>query len=264
MERLTLSDGRQLAYEVSGQGDALVFSNSLCAPYRTWDHLVERLDFQVIRYDQVGHGHSTSAPVTFERLADDVMELLKHLDIERVHYIGVSMGAATGVYFAARYPGVVRKLVVCDTISASPVNMGVDDVFAKRAKAAPSDMNAILDGTVERWFSKGWRDRNEQEVARIREIMETTSVDGFVACCGALSSKDFDLRPLVRSLDVEEVMLVVGESDANLPQTMAELKRSIEGRVKVRMEVVKSAGHVCYLDNLEGFLMILRQVLDGK
>ena len=61
--------------------------------------------------------------------------------------------------------------------------------------------------------------------------MQTTTVDGFVACCSALISRSFDLRPLAPQLRrcVKQVCLVVGENDANLPESMELLRRDLQG-----------------------------------
>lgn len=279
---MQLRDGRQLSYLVSvpkttSKYNPILLSNSLCAPYHSWDLITEKLvaqGFQIIRYDQAGHGASTSPKdpwsMSFEQLADDVDELLKHLGNEKLHaWIGVSMGAATGVYFTSRYPGIVKHLVICDTISMSPVNAGVTDVFAARAKAAEAEghMNTIVEQTIERWFTALWREQNPKELARVRSIMQRTTTEGFVACCAALSSDSFDLRPLARTLGrcVEEVTIVVGENDANLPESMAELRKLIMEGTKddqlVGMHVIKNAGHVCYIDNPTEFVNVVGRSL---
>lgn len=284
-QSMKLRDGRQLSYLISSpqatsRYDPILLSNSLCAPFKSWDLITEKFTaqgFQIIRYDQAGHGASTSPKdpwsMSFEQLADDVSELLKHLKVEKLHaWIGVSMGAATGVYFSTRYPGIVKHLVICDTISMSPVNAGVTDVFAARAKAAEAKghMNTIVEQTIERWFASSWREQNPKEVARVRSIMQQTTTEGFIACCAALSSDTFDLRPLARKLGVcvEQVTIVVGEHDANLPESMAELRKLImkgtKGSQLVDMHVIKNAGHVCYIDNPAGFFDAVGRALVGK
>lgn len=281
---MQLRDGRQLSYIVSApqttsRYDPILLSNSLCAPYESWDFITDQFTaqgFRIIRYDQAGHGASTSPKdpwsMSFEILADDAAELLKHLGVEKLQgWIGVSMGAATGMYFSTRYPGIVKHLVICDTISMSPVNAGVTDVFAARAKAAEAEghMNAIVDQTIGRWLTAPWRERNPKEVARVRSIMRGTTTEGFIACCAALSSDTFDLRPIARNLGhcVEEVTIVVGENDANLPESMADLRKLImqgtKGDQLVDMHVIKNAGHVCYIDNPKGFIDAVSRSLIG-
>lgn len=271
----TLPDSRAVSYKLeSGPENApiVVLANSLTSNFESWDHVVEKLaanGLRALRWDQPGHGKS-SAPAdlsstTFDSIADDVARLLKHLGLSAVHaWVGVSMGAAAGVVFVNRHPGIVNKLVVCDTIAQSPVNAGTEDLFSARVSAARKDgtMDNICEGTLERWFGKEWIAANPQEAARMRALMRTTSLDGFETCCAALRSKTFDLYPLLEKVAAgcNDVLLIVGEKDADLPTQMQKMRSGIEQGFRaagksnsIRLEVIKNAGHVCYIDGLEQF-----------
>ncbi|KAI1391735.1 zearalenone lactonase [Hypoxylon trugodes] len=258
----------------------ILLSNSLCAPYPTWERVVPEYTsrgFTVIAYSFPGHGGSTTpedlSSTNFESLADDVQALLNHLSIERLHaWIGVSMGASTGIVFAAKYPSIIQKLVICDTISSSPVNAGTDDVFAPRIAAArkAGKMDDLVEGTMDRWFGRAWVDANPEEANRVRQIMLTTSIDGFETCCAALQSKSYDLRPLTvkAGQSVDEALFIVGDKDANLPESMQELRKGVEQGLQskgivshVDFHVIKNAGHVCYVDGFDEFIAITTQFL---
>ncbi|KFA53333.1 hypothetical protein S40293_06674 [Stachybotrys chartarum IBT 40293] len=273
---LTLPSSRTLSYALSPsppQGPLIILSNSLCAPYTAWDHVAAALarhGFRSLRYDQPGHGDSTTpTPTTsntFDSMAEDVHLLLQHLGIATAHgWIGVSMGAATGIYFAARYPGVVSRLAVCDTISCSPVNAGTPDPFTSRVAAArqAGHMNHITRATMERWFGTDWIAANPNEASRMRGLMLRTSVDGFEAGCAALTGASFDLRPLFREVGagVDDAVCIVGEKDANLPQAMEDMRAQIQagfaaaGKPRdVKLQVIKDAGHVCFIDGYTQFM----------
>lgn len=275
---IVLSDGRKLAYDLRGpQGSPVILlSNSLLTDYALWNHFIadaDFRDFRFLRYDQAGHGNS-SAPedptqTTFVTLANDVVELLKALDIQNLHsWIGISMGAATGVYFVTQNPGVVKRLVLADTITSSPINAGVPDAFVARAEIARKDSDAIeklTEAALERWFSQQWRDANQVEVQRMRELMKTTSRNGFIACCNALSHQFFDLRPMLRNvgLSVDATLLLAGERDANLPETMEVMRQEISAgsnrQPQERLVIIKDAGHVPVVD---GFNQFKLEVLD--
>ncbi|RYP72859.1 hypothetical protein DL770_007895 [Monosporascus sp. CRB-9-2] len=277
----TLPSGRVMRYAItassssssSADGPTVILSNPLCAPLQSWDRVVPVLaskGFRVLRYDPPGHGGSSVAQdlssTTFDSLADDVRHLLRHLGIPKLHaWIGVSMGAATGIVFAARHPSIISRLVACDTISCSPANAGTTDVFGPRVDAArqAGNMDATVEGSLERWFGRGWMEENPSETARMRQAMRETSIDGFETCCAALRSKSFDLRPLLEDAGrgVESALLLVGGKDANLSESMKELRQGIEDGIgkssdpdaSVDLKVIKGAGHVCYIDGFEQF-----------
>ncbi|KAI0161262.1 alpha/beta-hydrolase [Xylariaceae sp. FL1272] len=283
---LQLPDSRALSYDVtSAPTDKarpyILLASPLCAPLAAWDHVVPELvslGFNVLRFDQPGHGSSgvpaDLSTTTFDSMADDIHHLLTHLQIKKLYaWIGVSMGAATGIVYAAKYPGVIERLVPCDTISSSPVNAGIDDAFGPRVATAreAGNLDESVEGTLERWFGRSWMETNVSERDRMRKLMRTTSVDGFETCCVALRSKTFDLRPLTTKAGagVESALLLVGANDANLPQSMQELRKGIEDGLKskkgssvsVELKVIENAGHVLFIDGFAQFIDIITKFL---
>lgn len=285
---VTLRDGRLLSYHLSGpdqsasaKGPTVLLSNSLCTPYHMWHHFVPHLhqfNFRVLQYNQIGHGESTVDlatvdDTTFDTLADDVKQLLDILKIQKLYaWVGISMGAATGIVFCAQNPGLVERLVVCDTISCSPSALGAGDPFGPRVSAARSagNLEATIEQTLVRWFSEDWRNSHDDELQRMRDLMSKTKVEGFAACCAALGKTSFDLRPLFGKLgqSVDEVLLVVGDLDADLPQTMAVIRKDIqegfnaaEKKDEVMLAVIKGAGHVSVVDGLEEYTSIVTAFL---
>src|ERR1700754_2163840 len=108
----------RLHYELAGPEHApvVILANSLGATLRMWDPQLEPLtrSFRVVRFDTRGHGGSAvpPGPYTIDELADDVRELLDRLELEKVHYVGLSLGGMIGMRLAARHPERVDRLVV--------------------------------------------------------------------------------------------------------------------------------------------------------
>lgn len=103
-----------LNYEQQGTGDPIIL-----IPYLTADHACYA--FQVAEYskhfacisvDLRGTGESDNPPgdYTTEQLADDVAAFIRALGIEKAHVFGLSLGAATGMWLAAKHPEMVRSL----------------------------------------------------------------------------------------------------------------------------------------------------------
>ncbi len=69
---------------------------------------------RVIGVELQGHGHTpdTGRPMSIDRFADDVAELLDRLGIERADLWGFSLGALTATGVAVRHPEKVRRLVL--------------------------------------------------------------------------------------------------------------------------------------------------------
>jgi pimeloyl-ACP methyl ester carboxylesterase len=101
-------------YETEGSGDPLVL-----IPYLAADHAC--FAFQITEYSQhftciavdargTGTTDKPAGPYSTEQSADDVAALMDVLDVDRAHVVGVSLGAAAGMWLAAKYPERVASL----------------------------------------------------------------------------------------------------------------------------------------------------------
>lgn len=115
------SNGVQLHFVTSGQGEAVIllhgFSGSAAGAWikpGTFDALASG-GFRVIALDHRGHGQS-GKPHDAEsygvEMAEDLRRLLDHLDIDRAHIVGYSMGAKIANTFRARHPNRLLTLTL--------------------------------------------------------------------------------------------------------------------------------------------------------
>lgn len=126
--------GYQLAVQVQGQKDApvIVFSNSLGTDHGMWQPQVAALTdhYQVVTYDTRGHGMSrVIEQSTLQNLAEDVVDILDALRIDKAHFCGISMGGITGLYLAIHHSD--RFLSV--TIANSAAKIGTAEAWNNRA-----------------------------------------------------------------------------------------------------------------------------------
>ena len=103
------ANGIQLNFEASGPTDAptVVMSHSLAATNAMWDPQMDVLkDYRVVRYDMRGHGLSDAPDIDYslEMLADDLLALMDVLEINRTHYIGLSMGGMICLLYTSPSP----------------------------------------------------------------------------------------------------------------------------------------------------------------
>ncbi len=107
----------KLYYEVAGKGEAIVLINGFTLDTRMWDDQFQVFSkqYKVLRYDVRGYGQSAKPSGEEYTDADDLMSLLKQLDIEHAHIIGLSMGGSIAIDFTLSYPEAVDNLVLVDT-----------------------------------------------------------------------------------------------------------------------------------------------------
>ena len=107
---------RRVFYEEHGSGDPVLLVNGLGADHTAWALQTEYLQesFRVVSFDNPGVGQTEGprGPYTTALFADVAVALLEHLEIERAHVVGASMGGMIVQQIAVRHPSVVRSLVV--------------------------------------------------------------------------------------------------------------------------------------------------------
>ena len=120
------ANGIKMNYELSGKEGAptLMLSHSLGSSLFMWDPQVQVLEgqYQVLRYDTRGHGESDTPPgaYTLDMLGEDALGILDALGMEKVHFVGLSMGGMIGQYLALNHADRLEKLVLCDTAAILP------------------------------------------------------------------------------------------------------------------------------------------------
>ena len=107
-------NGTSLYYETKGRGFPIVFvSGGGILDRRGWDEQFEFFSnhYRVIRYDVRGIGKSARPQTSFSH-SEDLYQLLKLLEIERAHVVGLSVGGAIAIDFAITHPEMVDNLVL--------------------------------------------------------------------------------------------------------------------------------------------------------
>jgi 3-oxoadipate enol-lactonase len=123
----TTTDGVRLAFTVDDytdpwrRADAVVLLHAAMSNkerFYAWVPTLAR-HFRVVRVDGRGHGDSEAPgpdkPISIDRLAQDVVELLDHLGLDRAHVSGSSAGGYAAQWLAITRPARVDKLALFST-----------------------------------------------------------------------------------------------------------------------------------------------------
>ena len=107
----------QLNFSATGSGPPLLILHGLFGSSRNWQSLARRLaeTSQVVNIDLRNHGQSFHDPAMgYADMAEDVGELLQHLQLENCTLLGHSMGGKVAMMLAHRLPERVSRLIVAD------------------------------------------------------------------------------------------------------------------------------------------------------
>ena len=256
------ANGIRMNYTFDGPRSApvVMMSHSLATDFGMWDPTVPPLTprWRVLRYEIRGHGatEASGAPYTLEQLADDALALLRALRIQRVHWVGLSLGGMIGQMVALKAPGVLLSLSLCDTTSRVPAE--AKPLWDARIRTAETvGMEPLVEPTLAGWFTAPFVKRRRDVIDRVTRIIRTTPVAGYTGCCHAIMN--LDLTDRLRDIKIP-TSVIVGEHD---PWTPIAASRVIADQIKgACLAIIPDAAQLSNLEQPEPFNRALGSFLD--
>jgi 3-oxoadipate enol-lactonase len=248
-------------YQVEGSGPWVTLSHSLTCDLSMWDELAVSLapTFSVLRYDTRGHGGTTvpEGAYSFAQLTADLVGLLDALAIERTHFIGLSMGGMIGQHVALAAAQRLDKLVIANSTSRIPP--AADQLWDERiAMVRAQGCAGVVEGTLARWFTPGFRATRPDAVARISAQIRNTPAAGYIGCAGAIRALDITSRIAAIAAPT---LVIAGADDPGTPPAMSEVIAStIPG---AQLEIIPSASHLSCIEQPETFNRLVAGFLTG-
>ncbi|MFZ0844748.1 MAG: 3-oxoadipate enol-lactonase [Pseudolabrys sp.] len=245
MPTITADDGCPINVEVAGNETApvLMLSNSLGTNLHMWDDQMAEWTkhYRVVRYDRRGHGKSgvPKGPYSMERFGRDVLAIADGLKIKKFNWCGLSMGGMVGQWLGANAPERLEKLILSNTnfhyADKGPWNERIKFVREK-------GLAQLVDPNMERWFTKGFRERAPQSIAHMKEIFLSTNPEGYVACCEAIRDMDFTAsNPRITA----PTLVIVGSQDPATPPAAGE---AIAKQIKGAKLAALDAAHIANIE----------------
>ena len=115
---------------------------------------------------------------------------MDHFGIEKASFMGLSMGAMTGMGLALDHADRFDRMVLADGRADAPDpfrNMWDERIAAVEA----GGLEAIAEGTLASWFTEDWRAANPKALAEVRAMVVANDPAGYIACCKALKELDY-------------------------------------------------------------------------
>lgn len=244
------ADGCMIHAEVEGpeRAPVLMLSNSLGTSLHMWDDQVAPFTrhFRLLRYDRRGHGRSgvPQGPYSMERLGRDVLAVLDKLGIEKINWCGLSMGGMVGQWLGANAPQRFGKIILANTACHYPDPTN----WLNRIKAVKQGgLASVADTVVAGWLTAEFREREPQITANLKAMLLASPVQGYLACCEALSTLDQrDLLPEIRS----PTLVIAGRHDPATPVAAGEF---IRGRIPGASMTILDAAHISNVEQPHAF-----------
>ena len=273
-------EGGRIWYKVSGtaQGTPVILLHG--GPGYTSHYLksLEALgtDRPVVRYDQLGSGHSDrvidTTLFTIAHFVRELDSLRAALGYEKVHLVGHSWGAILGFEYYRAHPDRVASLTLASAALSSPewmkrsrkLLLTLSDSAQKAisTRAALNDFDApdYVSAMNEYYEKYVWRRPVPED---LDSTMKTHSEAIYSYMWGPSefdirgTLKGYDATPFLRRVKVP-TLYTVGEFDEAGPETAKKFAARTPG---AKLQVISDAAHITTWDNPQEMLRVVREFL---
>lgn len=245
--------GKDVFYEVSGQGPPVVLVSGLAGVASYWEPNVAEFarHHTVVRYDHRGTGASTRSEQAYsiEMLADDLLGLMDVLGLEKASLVGHSTGGAIGQVIASKSPERIDRLVLYATWATlcpqMKMCMDLRQTVLRAEGAAAFHRASPLFLYPPKYVCEAW-DRIARDLEN--NVSNSTTPTILDARIDAVTS--FDGRPYLDTIAAPTLVLVA-EDDILTPKLVSEeLHEAIEG---AELKVLSYGAHAVSYCEPEAF-----------
>lgn len=249
---------RELAFEVGGEGPALLLLHPFPFDRQLWDDVLPalRARHRVIALDFRGFGEAApSGPYALTDLADDSAALLDALGIPMAAVCGISMGGYVALAFAARHAARLAALALVDTRAVADTPEGRrarDQGMAEvRARGSAAYAASIPDNLLAKRAAAPVRER-------VRALASSQSSEAIAHALAAMRDRP-DRSGELAQITCPTLVVVGAEDPLTPPADARAMARAISGS---RLAELPGAGHLTPVEVPGPFAAALLTFLD--
>jgi len=258
-----------LYYEVAGTGMPVLLIHAGVADYSMWDDQMKSLSqhYRVIRYDTRGYGRSKTETTQFSN-RQDILDLFKHLAVEKAAVVGISRGGQIAIDFTIEHPEYVSALVaVAPGVSGYEPHPD-DNPQAQRELELFNKMDEL-------WEKKKWNELTDLQVhvwgdgpfqpvgrapSSLREYMHKVIRASFDRLDGEATPITLQ-PPAINRLDEiqQPTLIMVGEYDSSNELAVAD---ELECRIPHNRKVgIPGVAHMIPMEKPDAFNKLVLEFL---
>jgi N-formylmaleamate deformylase len=239
-----------------GNKPTVILLHGLMLSGACWTPLARALEenYDVIMPDARGHGYSSASDngYHYDNLADDVVNLIKTLELSPPVLLGNSMGGMTAAVVASRYPKLLRGLILADPTFLTPeyqLEVYKSDVAAEHRR--------ILNGSREDLLAE-MQARNNRRTKEIIELFAQARFQTTINALEILKPPNPNYLQLINTLAIPS-LLVIGDVGGIISTEMAAELVALNQNLKF-VQITK-AGHAVPYDQPDRFSAVVQNFL---
>ncbi|WP_042457356.1 alpha/beta fold hydrolase [Neobacillus dielmonensis] len=247
----------RIPYLHFGKGVPLVLIHGLGEVKEGWMHQFELAEgYELIIPDLRGHGDCNKTQgITINNFATDIIQLLKELNIESAHILGLSMGGAVAQEIYRQSPSICSSLILVSTFHYFPKKFKKFLFENRKAKFEAVTASGNQTEYLAKMALFSW---NCDTLANFKQLFKPKHqifLDSLESCL------EVNNLTLLRKIQIP-TLIIGGQYDSVLPVWIqACMHKQIPNS---KFVIIRNTGHLAKLEAKEHFNHLLRSFLDQQ
>lgn len=233
-------------YTTEGEGNSIVLLHGFLESVEMWQNLITEFSTtnNVVCIDLLGHGKTDCIGYvhTMEAMAQAVLAILEHLNIENAHVIGHSMGGYVALALAEQKPELFKGLCLMNSTYEADDNLR-KQIRTRASEMAQQNFKVIVQMSFANLFAPESKVKYEAAYEKALQLALKTPLQGYIA-----AQEGMKLRPnrftVLKSLNCKK-LIITGKKDR-----LIDTSKIIETIKATDIDLVEfSEGHMSYIEN---------------
>ena len=225
------------AWNRCGNGPTLVLLHGVGMNKSVWAPEVNILSksFDVVIYDMWGHGESDlpNRELSLKDYTQQLVDLLRELEIDSAVVAGHSMGALIALDFAINNPDTCLGVCALNAVFNRSAKQSAA-VKKRAADLAAGGVSVNLDETLDRWFGQPGTHEFSEAEALARELLLDVNPKGYEAAYSVFAASDKAHLNSLPNLSVPSLFFTAdGDPNSTPEMSVAMAALALSGTSKV-------------------------------
>jgi len=239
----------------------LVFIHGVGLDHQMWNPQINNLnEFSTITYDLLGHGKTPckKEKLTLNDFSNQLVEILEHLQINKINLIGFSLGSLIALDFTSNYEDKINKLILIGTTykRSNQERSLVLDRYNQAKLNKPISKQAL-----KRWFSDDYLEKNPKTYELFMNILNKQPEDhkNFLKAYDLFANHKDNVQAIQKN--IVKTLVMTGSDDPGSTPTMS--KELVKDLVNSSYIEIKNGKHLCSIECADDVNINIRNFINN-
>jgi len=215
-------------------------------------------EHNTLTYDLIGHGKTPLEKIqlNFEDFVKQLLNLIKELEINKIHLVGFSLGSLIARHFASLHSDKLSSLVLHSSIYKRSIEQ--KRVVNNRFELMKTSRPTSQDRAMRRWFSDSFIKDNKETYNKILSMLKANNLTNLLKAYKLFVNYE-DKDQMLNNIKIN-TLVTTGQYDVgSTPEMSKNLTEKIKGAKYIE---IKNGKHLSNIECAKEFNKIIEVFVD--